>query len=152
MTLVENEIRQIPAKSSNPQLKREAAYEQVRLEIYAGAGTGALPVRRINEYIKLERKLKPERPRGALALWIASDEVRDDEAKLALESRILKSITRVCAFDGEFSKSCGVFVVPAVFAIDPARNVYSTEARGKLEMIIRELNEAREEGRFSNPV
>jgi len=95
VTLVENEIRQIPAKSSNPQLKREAAYEQIRLEIYAGAGTGALPVRRINEYIKLERKLKPERPRGALALWIASDEVRDDEAKLALESRILKSITRV---------------------------------------------------------
>jgi len=43
-------------------------------------------------------------------------------------------------------------VVPAVFAIDPARNVYSTEALGKLEMIIPELNEAREEGRFSNPV
>jgi len=259
---VENEIRQILAKSSNPKLKREAAYEQVRLEIYAGAGTGALPVRRINEYIKLERKLKPEDPRGALVLWIASNEVRDDEAKLALENRILKefptstqadrirggrrrqtsigkpfnlqfkdaikgtnvSINQLrgkvvvvefwaswcspcladlpslkglytkyrdsgvefigvsldnpadqgglealkkCvaekgipwpqyyqghAYDAEFSKSCGVFTLPTVFVIDPTGNVYSTEARGKLDTIIPELLEAREQGRFSDPV
>jgi hypothetical protein len=42
--------------------------------------------------------------------------------------------------------------VAAVFVIDSAGIVYSTEARGKLETIIPELIEAREEGRFSDPV
>ncbi len=56
------------------------------------------------------------------------------------------------AFDGEFSKSCGVFTIPAVFVIDPAGNVYSTEARGKLETIIPDLIEAREDGKFYNAI
>jgi hypothetical protein len=50
---VEQEIHRILATKSNQKLKREAAYAQVRLEIYEGARTGTLPVRRINEYIKL---------------------------------------------------------------------------------------------------
>jgi AhpC/TSA family len=56
------------------------------------------------------------------------------------------------AFDGEFSKWWGISAVPTVFVIDPAGNLYSTEARGKLDTIIPELIEAREQGNFYNPV
>jgi thiol-disulfide isomerase/thioredoxin len=259
---VANEIHQVLAKSSNAKLKREAAFERVRLEINDAARSGVLPVQHINEYIKLERKLKSEDVRGPLVLWMASKQVRDGEARLEIENRILKEFPtsaiaerlrkgqrrqtaigkpfnlefkdaingshvsirqlrgkivvidfwaswcspclqelpslkelyakyrefgvefigvsldypanqgglealKKCvaakgiswpqyyqghAFEGEFSKSCGVFAVPSVFVIDPAGNVYSTEARGKLETIIPELIEARAEGKFSDPV
>jgi thiol-disulfide isomerase/thioredoxin len=56
------------------------------------------------------------------------------------------------AFEGEFSKSSGISVVPSVFVIDPAGNLYSTEARSKLDTIIPELIQAREQGHFYNPV
>jgi thiol-disulfide isomerase/thioredoxin len=52
------------------------------------------------------------------------------------------------AFNGEFSRACGVRAIPTVFVIDPAGNVYSTEARGKLDGIIPALIEAREQGQF----
>jgi thiol-disulfide isomerase/thioredoxin len=34
------------------------------------------------------------------------------------------------AFDGAFSRACGVFSIPAIFVMDLAGNEYSTEARG----------------------
>ncbi len=87
---VENEIHQVLATSSNAKLKREAAFERVRLEINDAARSGILPVQHINEYIKLERKLKSEDVRGPLVLWMASKQVRDDEARLEIENRIRK--------------------------------------------------------------
>jgi thiol-disulfide isomerase/thioredoxin len=52
------------------------------------------------------------------------------------------------AFEGEFSRSWGVTVAPTHFVIDPAGNLYSTDARGKLDVMIPELIEAREQGQF----
>ena len=65
---VENEIHQVLAKSSEAKLKREAAFERVRLEINDAARSGVLPVQHINECIKLERKLKSEDVRGPLVV------------------------------------------------------------------------------------
>jgi hypothetical protein len=84
------EISGILAKTRNQKLKREAAYERVRLQIINADRTEALDIRLIDEYIKLERKLKPEDPRSALVLRMASRAVHNEEAKLALENRILK--------------------------------------------------------------
>jgi thiol-disulfide isomerase/thioredoxin len=260
---VEKEIRRFLATTSNQRLKREAMFDQVRQEIFETARTGVIPIRHINEYIKLERDLElKEGARGGYLLEIASQEAKDDRLRLDLENRILKEyptspnaerirglrrrraaigkpfylefidaikgrhvsikqlrgkvvvidfwatwcapcVTEISAlkelyakyrefgvefigvsldypadrgglddlkkcvaekgiswpqyyqgqtYDGPLSKACGVFAVPTVFVIDPAGNVYSTEANGKLETIIPELIEAREEGRFDNPV
>ncbi len=51
-------------------------------------------------------------------------------------------------FDSEFHRAWGVKCIPAVFVVDPAGNLYSTDARGKLDTIIPELIEAREAGQF----
>ena len=63
---VESEINQVLATSKNEKLKREAAFVRLRLDISDTGNSGALPVNRINEYIKLERKLKSEDVRAPL--------------------------------------------------------------------------------------
>lgn len=255
---VEREIDRVLTTSKNEKLKREAAYERLRFDIIDSANTGDLPVRRINEYIKLERKLKSENIRAPVVLSIAARAARDDEVRRQIENRILKEyptsgvaeriqgsrrretaigrpfnlefddaisgkhvsikelrrkivvidfwatwcspcvkeipdlkrlyeryhdrgmevvgvsldfpenrggLDRLKSYVAEkkipwpqyylgnglessFSRSCGVFAIPAYFVIDPAGNVFSTEARGKLDMIIPELIAAREEGQF----
>jgi thiol-disulfide isomerase/thioredoxin len=51
-------------------------------------------------------------------------------------------------FDGAFSLSWGIKEIPTVFVIDPAGNLFSVDARGKLDTIIPELIKAREAGQF----
>ncbi len=42
-------------------------------------------------------------------------------------------------WDSEFSTSCGIHAIPAVFIIDTEGKLHSTEARGKLDTLIPEL-------------
>ena len=42
-------------------------------------------------------------------------------------------------WDGEFSKSWGINSIPALFVVDADGNLYSTNARGKLEQLLPEL-------------
>ncbi len=130
---VESEIDHVLATTANEKLKREAAFERLRLDLSDAKKTGVFPIRQINEYLKLERKLKSEDIRAPGLLLLASRAVEDDGVRRQIENRIL-------------------FAIPAYFVIDPAGSVYSTEARGKLETIIPELIEAREQGQFDNPV
>lgn len=48
-------------------------------------------------------------------------------------------------WDGEFSTSWGINSIPCVFVVDAEGNLYSTEARGKLEKMLPELIQRRDE-------
>jgi AhpC/TSA family len=52
--------------------------------------SGVIPTRQINDYIKLERKLKPEDVRAPLVLFMAARAIQDDDIRRAIENRILK--------------------------------------------------------------
>jgi hypothetical protein len=84
---IESEIDQALATSKNEKLKRETAFERLRLDISDTAKAGVLPVRRINEYIKLERKLKPEDVRAPLVLSMASHGVQDNGIRRQIDNR-----------------------------------------------------------------
>ena len=86
------EVRRVLATTNNPRLKRDAAFVQVRLALYAPARPGVLPISEINEYIQLERELEaePKDQRGGFLLELASQEAKDDKTRTELENRILK--------------------------------------------------------------
>ncbi len=46
--------------------------------------------------------------------------------------------------DSEFSQSWGINSIPCVFIVDAGGNLYSTEARGKLDQLVPELLKKRD--------
>jgi hypothetical protein len=89
---LKEEVRRVFTTTNNLRLKRVAAFDQVRLELYAPARPAVLPISEINEYIELERELEvePKDQRGGFLLELASQEAKGDKIRFELENRILK--------------------------------------------------------------
>jgi thiol-disulfide isomerase/thioredoxin len=83
---LKKEIDRVLSKTTNPILKLEGTYLKARIKLLEDRSTGAPDIAAIDEFIKLA----PQDSRGVSLLYAASSVTRDEQAKTALEHRIVK--------------------------------------------------------------
>jgi thiol-disulfide isomerase/thioredoxin len=79
------EIESVSTQTKDPKFKIEAAYAKGQIKLAKSLASGTPDLSASEEFIKLA----PKDPRGARLLYIASDAVKDKQAKAALVDRIL---------------------------------------------------------------
>ena len=80
------EIADVLARSQNDKLKAEAYFARAQAGLYKSQQTGTLDLSGVEEFIKNA----PKDPRGSLLLYMGTFVTRDEDARKALQDRLLK--------------------------------------------------------------